>query len=348
MSRIVRRVRAISKVTKMARVLVTGARGFIGHRLVQTLVAQDFTVVCLDRTPPQHDALEGLPVRRVTGDIRSPEMWHDALRGVECVYHLAAATSPRSLAASRDINVEGTRKLVQQASRQPAPPVLVYVSSLAAAGPHPEAVTETSACHPVSAYGRAKLEAEAVLNEFAAQLAITVVRPPCVFGPGDRNLLSLYKTVQRGWNFYTHGDYRYSFLHVDDLVAGLMAAGQRGSRLRGACDLQRQGLYYLSDPQAVTFPELATLIGTSLGRDRVRHVLVPRPIGWTAAAVGEIVRWVTGRRVYFNVDKAREAYGGSWMCDATRARQQLDFAPAASLAERLEETRISFRSAGWL
>ncbi len=336
------------QVTKMARVLVTGARGFIGRRLVRTLVARGFAVVCLDRTPPQHDALEGLPVRRVTGDIGNIESLRDALAGVDCVYHLAAATSPQSLAASRAINVEGTRNLIQLANRQSTSPVFVYVSSLAAAGPHPEAVTETSACHPVSAYGRAKLEAEYVLSEFAAQVPITIVRPPCVFGPGDRNLLSLYRTVQRGWNFFARGDFRYSFLHVDDLIAGLLAAWQQGLRLRGASDPQRQGLYYVADPQAVTFPELAALIAASLGRHRVRQVRVPRPVGWTAAVVGETIRWVAGRRVYFNIDKAREAYGGSWMCDPTRARLQLDFTPAASLPQRLEETRGSFQSAGSL
>jgi nucleoside-diphosphate-sugar epimerase len=335
-------------VIVMVCVLVTGARGFIGRRLVRTLIAREFEVVCLDRTPPRHDTLEGLPVRRVTGDIRRLETLRGVCQGVDCVFHLAAATSPRSLASARAINVDGTRNLAQLALQQNTPPVLIFVSSLAVAGPYPEPVTETSPCHPVSAYGRTKLEAEAALNDYARQAAITIVRPPCVFGPADRNLLSLFRAVRRGWNLCAASDYRYSFLHVDDLVAGLMAARERGLRLRGATDAQRQGVYYLADPQAVSFPELANLIAAMLGRTRVRHVCIPRVVGWTAAVWGETARRLAGRRVYFNIDKAREAYGGSWMCDATRARLQLDFAPAASLAQRLEETKTDFQTAGWL
>ncbi len=256
-------------------------------------------------------------VQRVTGDLRHPNSFKEAVTGVQCIFHLAAATAPQSLAESRAVNVEGTRQLAQQAAAQQTPPVFVYVSSLAAAGPHQDAVAETGACHPVSAYGRGKLEAEQALGDLARQMPITIVRPPCVFGPGDRNLLRLFKMVRRGWDFYSGSEFRYSFLHADDLVGGLLAAWQRGRRLRDPSDPRRQGLYYLADPQAVTFPELTRLLADALGRASVRHVRVPRWTGFVAAAMGDIVQRLTRRRVYFNIDKAREAYGGSWMCDAS-------------------------------
>jgi nucleoside-diphosphate-sugar epimerase len=226
--------------------------------------------------------------------------------------------------------------------------VFVYVSSLAVAGPHREAVTEPVSCHPVSLYGQSKLEAEQVLQQRAHELPVTVVRPPCVFGPGDRNLLSLFRSVRRGWNVYSNPNFQYSFLHVDDLVTALVAAASHGQRLATHADSSRRGVYFVSDRQAVTFPELGELVAECLQRDHIRQVRIPSVVGWTAAGAGQLVQRIFRRRVFLNLDKAREAYGGSWMCDPTRAEQQLQFHPPQRLAQRLSETAVSYRQTGWL
>ena len=332
----------------MARALVTGARGFIGQRLVRALIDRETRVVCLDRTPATRDALSGLDVERVTSDIRDGATISRAMRGVEWVFHLAAATAPRTLAESRAVNVEGTRTMATVAAGQSRPPVFVYVSSLAAAGPSHTMVCESSPCQPVSCYGRAKREAEQVLESFADRLSVTIVRPPCVFGRGDRNLLRLYKLIRRGWELHAHPGYQYSFLHVDDLVAGLIAAATIGRRLQPPPNEEHAGVYFLADPQPVTFPELSAMIARCLDCPRVRHVRVPHTVAWVAAALGEVMQVVTRRQVYVNRDKVREAYAGSWMCDPARAGREWGFAPADSLAERLTQTRRSFEADGWL
>jgi nucleoside-diphosphate-sugar epimerase len=292
--------------------------------------------------------LSDLPVRRVTVDLRDPRALADSLRGAACVYHLAAATAPRSLAEARAINVQGTRALATAAAQQPDVPVFIYVSSLAAAGPSDVPATEDSTCHPVSVYGRTKLEAEQALCALSDRVPITVVRPPGVFGPGDPNLRAMFRSIHKGWNFYTRSDFRYSLIYVEDLVTALLAAWYRGRRLRGDDDPLRQGLYYVADPQAVTFPELARLIAACVARDRVRQVRVPRGLAWIAATLGEGLQRTVGCRVYLNRDKVREAYAGSWMCDPARARQQLGIESAADLSQRLADTADSLRQSGWL
>ena len=314
---------------------------------MQQLVNQGAEVVGLVRTQPA-GMLSGQQCRLITGDIRDMSAVRRALSGADRVFHLAAATSPRTLAASRAVTVEGTRNLAAAACALPTPPVIIYVSSLAAAGPNRVAATESMTCRPVSIYGQTKLEAEAVLGEFAARIPMTILRPPGVFGPGDRNLLSLFKTVRRGWNFYTDPDHKYSFLYVDDLIDALTVACERGLRLTGRADPQHSGVYYVTDPQAVTFPELAELIAECLHRPSVRQIRIPRCIGWSAAALGDLMQQAFGSRVYFNRDKAREAYSGSWTCDAARAREQLRWAPAKDLAQRLSDTRASYAADGWL
>lgn len=333
---------------KRKRALVTGARGFIGRRLVQELLGRSWEVVCFDHAPSRNDALTGLPVTRVVGDICNREAMRDAVERVSVIFHLAASTAPRTEAEAVAVNVEGTRCVAEAANAADDQPVLVYVSSLAAAGPGSTPAVESAACHPVSIYGRTKLAAEQVLKDYAPRLPITIVRPPCVFGRGDRNFWEMVQWVQRGWNFHSGRQHQYSFLHVDDLVAGLLLACEKGRRLGMAPDELNSGVYYLSDPIPVTFPELAESLAHELGVERVRHIRAPRSVAWLSAVSGEWLQRITGKRVYLNRDKVREAYAGSWVCDARRAESELAFAPAMSLAERIEQTLRDYRSDGWL
>lgn len=329
----------------MTKTLVTGAAGFIGVHLVNALIERGDQVVCLARKRPQlPECFSHSQVTYVSGDVRDRSAVEQAINGVDRVFHLAAAVATKSLDTSREINVEGTRLIAEAAASQAEPPLLIYVSSLAAAGPGDRVACEADDCHPVSHYGRTKLEAESVLHAISARLPVTIVRPPCVIGPGDQNLLALYKTVIKGWNLVLSKEFRYSYISVEDLVPGMLLAAERGRRLRTSDDAERQGLYYLTDPQAVTFPELAEMIAETLGGSRrVRHLQIPRTLGWIVGGVGEVGLRCFGRRGFLNLDKIREGCGGSWVCDGQRARVELGFTPSKPLFERLQSTTESYQ-----
>jgi nucleoside-diphosphate-sugar epimerase len=333
----------------MIRALVTGAGGFIGQHLVRALIERRLSVVVLSRRRFVSDTCAtATKPECIVGDIRDRDTLGRAMRDVDWVFHLAAATAPRTLAESRAVNVEGTRMVATVAASQPRPPVLVYVSSLAAVGPSETMLRESAACRPVSYYGRGKCEAEQVLETFAERLTTTVIRPPCVFGRGDRNLLRLSQLVRRGWELHAAPDWRYSFLHVDDLIGGLIAAAAQGQRLQRTPNADRVGVYFLADTQPLTFPELAERIAACLGVSRLHHVRVPRAVAWLSAVLSETTQNVTGHKTYFNRDKLREAYGGSWVCDPARAQRELTFAPACCLTERLAQTHREFAADGWV
>ncbi len=333
----------------MTRSLVTGGAGFIGQRLVETLLAAGDQVVCLDHfSTHRPNMFDSQQVEVVRGDVRDRQSAEQAVASVDRVFHLAAAVATKSLEQSRSVNVEGTRNLATAAAACSNPPVFLYVSSLAAAGPSELPATESGPCAPVSHYGRTKLEAETLLQGIAERLPITIVRPPCVFGPGDRNLLALYQTVKRGWNVVLSKKFCYSYLSVTDLVSGMVVSAAEGERLAEGENPTRQGLYYLTDPEAVTFPQLAEKIAATMNRTQVRHVQIPRVLGWATGGVGEAVLRLTGRRVFLNLDKIREGVSGSWHCDGTRAKEQLNFAPAADLMTRLQETKDYYDKVGWL
>jgi nucleoside-diphosphate-sugar epimerase len=295
-------------------------------------------VVCVDHFRSHSvDTFTDPRTTTVPTDVRDLEKVAQAMVGVDRVFHLAASVSTKSLEHSRSINVDGTVNLATAAAAQPTPPVFLFVSSLAAAGPNPRPSREIDSCHPVSHYGRTKLEAERQLFLMADQLPITIVRPPCVIGPGDRNLLALYKTVIKSWNFVLSRTAKYSYLSVNDLVIGMLAA-VGGNRLRGLEDQEKRGVYYLTDPVPLSFPELAEMIAETLGKRRVRHFKVPKFVGWGVGGFGELTMRLGGAKSYLNFDKIREGLAGDFVCDGTRALKELGFKPAADLMQRISET----------
>src|SRR5690242_1669722 len=119
----------------MARVLVTGATGFIGSRLTERLAQRGDDVTCLVRPTSKRQSLEALNVRFVLGDVRDPEAARSAVRGAEVVYHLAGLTSAFHARDLMTVNGAAFRNVADACAEQSQPPTVVLISSLAAAGP---------------------------------------------------------------------------------------------------------------------------------------------------------------------------------------------------------------------
>ena len=153
-------------------------------------------------------------------------------------------------------------------------------------------------------------------------------------------------------------------MHVADLVSALIAAAERGTRLPGepghgtaaiptapadrVAPVDPRGYYFIAGDQDLTYGDLGRLSAQALGLRRMLVVPVPGPLVWSIAAGAELVARSRGRAPFTGLDKAREALAGDWTCSAARARNELDFAPAASLAERLEQTVAGYRRQGLL
>ncbi len=340
----------------MARVLVTGANGFIGSHLARRLVADGDDVTCLVRRTSNLESLEPLGVRLVRGDVREADSLPAAVEHAEIVYHLAGLVTAFRADELMAVNAQGLGNVVRACAQRESPPILVSVSSLAAAGPSrgEQARTEQDHPEPVSHYGRAKRAGELIAQEYAGRMPITIVRPPIVFGEGDQLMRDLFRSIYRFGLHMALGvaHERYSLIHVADVVDALVRCAGRGSRLvppSNGCAASAQGYYFVAADEQPTFAELGNLIGIGLRRAKVRvvassgHVLL-----WSAAAVGEVWGRLRGQPYIFNFDKVREARAGSWICSSQAIRGQLGFAPGAPLIDRLRQTSDWYLSQNWI
>jgi len=176
------------------RVLVTGGSGFIGTRLASDLVAARHDVVIYDIRPSVHTN-----VRIIIGDVRDAAALSAATCNIDAVIHLAAEhrDDVKPISLYYDVNVLGMKNLVEACRTNDVRRIL-FTSTVAVYGlnkPHPN---EASSPEPFNEYGKTKLEAEGVLNEWGSSLhniAVTV-RPCVIFGEGNRgNVYNLLRQI---------------------------------------------------------------------------------------------------------------------------------------------------------
>ncbi|MEJ2184388.1 MAG: NAD-dependent epimerase/dehydratase family protein [Gemmatimonadota bacterium] len=323
------------------RVLITGATGFVGFHLASALADRHVHVRALVRSTSDVRHLDALGFEREEANLGNAAALEHAVRDVDTVLHLAGLTRARHEAEFRDVNVEGTRRLVDAMVKSGRPRRLVYVSSLAAVGPAPDGrpVHPDDEPRPLTAYGRSKLDAERLCLAARKTLGVVVLRPPAVYGPGDRDLLSFFRLARHGVLPVPSGPpRRLQMIYAADLAEAICRAGVAEAA---------SGIYHTAEPRAYAWREVLELVAEAVGRSG-RKVPIPAGLIRAAAAVSEAAGRAMGRPSIFTRDKARELLAPAWLCDTEAARQDLDFVARTPLAEGLRETAAWYRAYGWL
>jgi len=260
----------------MARLLVTGATGFVGQHLIPALMRHYTVIAAVRREQPN------LPCEQiVVGDIHDQTDWSKALENVEIVVHLAARVhvmkeaSANPLAAFARTNVDGTRHLAEQAAAHHVKR-FVFLSSIKVNGeetPAGQHFSEASVPHPSDPYALSKWQAELALQAVSREtdLEIVILRPPLIYGPGVRaNFYRLMQLANRKMPLpFGSVSNQRSFIYIENLVSAIMAV---------LYDPRAKNRTFLvADDEAWSLTELFQELRGALNRPRL---LFPIPGNW--------------------------------------------------------------------
>jgi UDP-glucose 4-epimerase len=302
----------------MRNVLVTGASGFIGRAMCSRLTTSEVPVVAAVR---RHITDIPAEVRQVvTGEIHGATAWDAALEDVSSVIHLAGrahVTHYDSPEKCRRVNVDGTLALAHRAAAVGIER-FVFVSSIKVNG-EGRATPYSSMDHaaPQGAYARSKWEAEQSLRQIEREtgMAVVIVRPPLVYGPGVRaNFLSLMRIIHTGVPLpFGTIDNRRSLLFLDNLTDALAQCLEHPAA--------RGETFLVSDGEDISTAELIRRLATAMG---IRPTFLPVP-----SAMLRVAARVVGR------SEMVERLTTSLTIDGRAIRTQLNWTPPVSLQQGL-------------
>jgi len=309
--------------------LVTGANGFIGSHLVEALVQRGWDVSCLVRRTSRLDSLAGRPVRMVVGDSRDRESLRPAVRGQDYIFHLAGLINAPDTKTYFEANAGGTLNLLE-ACLEEGPPFrrFVHVSSISAAGPSPcggAPLREDDECRPITDYGRSKLEAERLVLERADRLPVTIIRPPNVIGPRQKELADSIRLIRRRiLPLVGTGRPQTSLAYVGDVVAALLLAAERPD--------SRNQIYFVTDGPGHSWREVTRAVIDALGM-RGPFLRVPYGLQLAAAAIAEAVARLRKTVPVVSLANVLAARRYCWIYDGSKIERELGFRAATDLAE---------------
>lgn len=334
----------IAQLPPGSRVLVTGATGFTGSVLVRKLAAAGHFVRAIARTSSRTDALAGVPVEWVRGDVADPSVAAAAMPGMHYVVHMA--TAYREGGAGEDVfrrvHVVSTEHLARAAAKEPGFRRFVHISTMGVHG-HIDGppADEDAPFAPGDAYQSTKVEAEEWLRGFApgAGLSFTILRPCAIMGPGDRRLLKLFKMAARGVMVLIGGGRcLYHLVHVEDLTDAMLLAAAHPAAEKEA--------FLCGNTEAIGLAEIGGIVAGALGR-RLRVIRLPAGPFFAAAAACEAVCRPLGiapplykRRVaFFTKDRS---------FDTSKIRRVLGFAPAFDNRAGILDALAGYVRQGWI
>jgi nucleoside-diphosphate-sugar epimerase len=321
------------------RAYVTGASGLIGQHLVHLLVDQGFDVTCVTRDARHLQYAKDLPIHVVEADVRDRERIRHTIAGHSVVFHLAAwvqfGVNSRQQGAMREINVDGTRNVLEEAWRSGARRI-VYCSTIGALGSSGPAghLGNEEQMHNgrfQSFYVKTKHEAYLVAKELAGEGApIVLVLPNATYGPGDNSVIAqqLLVCIQGRMSAIPGVSGTYCYTHVDDVARGLWLAAEKG----------RIGESYILSGPALELAEFYAKVAAHAGVAPPKR----RIPTWLLRIMARVLDTIPGGKAIskgrpINREAVAMITEANWAFSAAKAQSELGWR-ARTLDDGLDET----------
>ena len=284
------------------------------------MLAAGYPLRVLVRSEGRAHSLQTSGVELITGDLANQQALDQLVDGAMAVVHCAGAVRGATAAQFDAVNVDGARHVLDAIKKQVSPARLLVLSSLAAREPQ------------LSFYSASKARLEKLLQQQAVGLDWLALRPPAVYGPGDRELLPLFRLMAKGIAPVPgSAEARFSMLFVDDLASAVFNWLQLEQAPTGVYTLDdgRDGGYNWHDVAAVV---------SRLCRRKVR--LLPIPVGLfnIPARINSLAAGVLGYAPMLTPEKLNELRHPDWVCDSAALTAATGWRPQVQLEQGLRQT----------
>jgi len=323
------------------KIFVTGATGFVGSHLIEYFLNRgDTEIIALVRNPDNLKWLKGLEIGVSKGDLfHIPDLPND----IDYVFHIAGLTKASQMADYYTVNQQGTASLFRSLISQGLKPKkVICLSSIAVSGPSSGLVPvkEESSPAPMTHYGKSKLEGEMEARKYGDALPVVILRVGAVYGPRDRDFLSLFNLVKKGiLPLWGRGKKWISLCYVKDLACAFELTLEKP--VFGET-------FHIADPEPYTWEEIGRTAGRLMGKDRIRRVYIPTAAAYPVVYLSEWIGKLTSSPSIVNSQKLKEGLQEAWIVDVRKAKERLGYSPLYTLQEGLRETLEWYRKTDWL
>lgn len=323
--------------------VVTGANGFVGSHLVDLLLKKDLIVRCITRKTSDMRWLKDKPIEIFDGGLFDKENLRLAFNDASFIYHVAGVVKAKTPEGYFNGNVEATKTLLEVALESPASiEKFLIVGSQTVTGPSYDdnPVNEKTDCKPLTTYARSKKEQEEVALSYSDKLPITICRAPAVYGERDTEVFIYFQTFNKGLTTLIGFDKKIlSLIHVADLVEGLYLAA--------TSDKSAGEIYFISSEKYYTWEEIGNVTAKALGKTALR-IRIPHFIVFTIAAFAQFFAMFSKKPATLNIEKAKDLTQHAWICDTTKAVEQLGFRQKVSIEEGIKRSCEWYREMKWI
>ena len=311
-------------------IALTGGTGFVGAHVVACLAAAGWRPRLLTRRLPINPFLRDICVDTVIGDIHDAQALRELVTGAHAVIHAAGvvkAVAPEHFFA---VNRDGTIALSTALQRHNPQAGLILISSLAAREPL------------LSPYAASKRAAEEYLRQHAS-FPWLALRPPAIYGPGDTEMLPLFRAMAKGICVRIgRKDARLSFLHVMDFAQAVTQAIDHLSSL--------SGVSHEIDDGAASGHDWSDIVaaGRLACARRVTLIGFPDPLLWLLALLSGVQARLTRRAAMLNLGKLREIRHPDWVVAPGRFGAVTGWRAQFDLSTGFAQTVAFYRKSGLL
>lgn len=324
------------------KVLITGASGFLGFHIINAAVKEGYEVFAAVRKSSNVKHLAHLSVNYTELDYNNAEGLEKLFeeKGFDYVIHAAGTTKANSDAEYDLVNNVYTINLAAAAAKNKKVKRFVFISSLASIGPSKNAgenITENTPRNPVTAYGKSKLNAENNLKK--VDIATTVFRPTAIYGPREKDIFIVTKTLYKGIDAYIGRiEQKLSFVYGEDMgEIAVKALKQTGGNTE----------YNITDGKSYSRYAYADIVKRILNKKAIRFHL-PLPVIKAALFVVERINRSMNKVSPVSIEKLNELTAINWACDISKVKNELGFEPKYDLEKGLQASVEWYRENKWL